>query len=129
LGEIKAVIADVPCTGLGALRRRPEVRWRRKPEDLPGLTKLQMELSEASVEILPSGGIFAYVTCSPHIAETKVQCALIERNLPVEKMDISQFLPEALNPGETLEVKDGYLQLWPQRHNTDAMFMAIYRKR
>ena len=129
LSEIKAVIADVPCTGLGALRRRPEVRWRRKPEDLPGLTKLQMELSEASVEILPSGGIFAYVTCSPHIAETKVQCALIERNLPVEKMDISQFLPEALNPGETLEVKDGYLQLWPQRHNTDAMFMAIYRKR
>lgn len=129
LSEIKAVIADVPCTGLGALRRRPEVRWRRKPEDLPGLTKLQMDLSKAAIEILPPGGIFAYVTCSPHIAETKVQCALIERDLSVEKMDISQFLSDALSPGETLEVRDGYLQLWPQRHNTDAMFMAIFRKR
>ena len=122
---VNAILADVPCTGLGALRRRPEVRWRRSADDLPNLTKLQFELATHAIDILPSGGIFGYATCSPHMAETRAQCATIEKKLPVEKLDVSQFLPDGLADG----VSNGYMQLWPHRHDTDAMFLALYRKK
>ena len=123
--DVGAVIADVPCTGLGALRRRPEVRWRRSAGDIPNLTKLQYELAAQAIEILPAGGIFAYATCSPHMAETRAQCATIEKKLPVEKIDIADYLPANLQDGTS----NGYMQLWPHRHDTDAMFLALYRKR
>jgi 16S rRNA (cytosine967-C5)-methyltransferase len=120
-----AILADVPCTGLGALRRRPEVRWRRTPNDLSVLTKLQFELISHAIELLPTGGVFGYATCSPHMAETRAQCASIEKKLPVEKIDVSEYLPENLSDA----VVNGYMQLWPHRHGTDAMFLALYRKR
>jgi 16S rRNA (cytosine967-C5)-methyltransferase len=123
--DVGSIIADVPCTGLGALRRRPEVRWRRLPSDLPNLTKLQYELAAHAISILPSGGIFAYATCSPHTAETRAQCASIEKKLDVEKLDVTHFLPNTLENAVT----NGYMQLWPHRHDTDAMFLALYRKR
>ncbi len=123
--HVGSVIADVPCTGLGALRRRPEVRWRRSPSDLPNLTKLQFELATQAVSIIPSGGIFGYATCSPHTAETRAQCATIEKKLDVERIDVTPFLPENLENATS----NGYMQLWPHRHETDAMFLALYRKR
>jgi 16S rRNA (cytosine967-C5)-methyltransferase len=123
--EVGAILADVPCTGLGALRRRAEVRWRRTPGDLPALTKLQYELIEHAVSLLPSGGILGFATCSPHMAETRAQCASFEKKLPLEKIDVSKYLPENLLDG----VSNGYMQLWPHRHDTDAMFLALYQKR
>ena len=120
-----AILADVPCTGLGALRRRPEVRWRRTPNDLSVLTKLQYELISHAIDLLPIDGIFGYATCSPHMAETRAQCATIEKKLPVEKIDVAGYLPSNLEDA----VVNGYLQLWPHRHGTDAMFLALYRKR
>ena len=123
--EVNSVLADVPCTGLGALRRRPEVRWRRKPSDLPELTKLQFELASHAIELIPTGGIFGYATCSPHMAETAAQCATFEKKFAIEKLDVTPFLPSNLENG----VRNGYMQLWPHRHNTDAMFLALYRKR
>lgn len=122
---VGAILADVPCTGLGALRRRAEVRWRRTPGDLPALTKLQYELIEHAVSILPVGGILGFATCSPHMAETRAQCASFEKKLPLSKLDVSEFLPESLMDG----VSNGYMQLWPHRHDTDAMFLALYQKR
>ena len=65
------VLVDAPCTGLGALRRRPEARWRRQPEDVAGLTALQRELLRAGLDAVRPGGLVAYVTCSPHLAETR----------------------------------------------------------
>lgn len=123
--EFKSVIADVPCTGLGALRRRPEVRWRRQSSDLPRLTKLQYELAESAINSIPSNGIFGYATCSPHFAETVAQCATFEKRFPIEKIDIAPFLPSEMTDAS----RNGYMQLWPHRHQTDAMFLALYRKR
>ena len=122
---INAVIADVPCTGLGALRRRPEVRWRRTPSDLSSLTKLQFELIESAVAVLPVGGVLGYATCSPHLAETQMQCATFLKRLPLEQIEISPYRP----PGLAGAVRNGYMQLWPHRHQTDAMFLALFRKR
>jgi 16S rRNA (cytosine967-C5)-methyltransferase len=120
-----AILADVPCTGLGALRRRPEVRWRRTLADLRTLTDLQIELSNAAISVLNPNGFFAYVTCSPHLAETKFQVSAILKAHPeLKKVDLRSYFPAGLISSND----DGSLLLWPQIHNTDAMFMTIFQK-
>lgn len=120
-----AILADVPCTGLGALRRRPEVRWRRTLKDLAPLLQLQLELSDAAIKVLNPGGIFGYATCSPHFAETSGQVAQILKKHPeLTLVDISPLMPAGLNEG----TRNGALSLWGHRHNTDSMFLAIFEK-
>ena len=121
-----AILADVPCTGLGALRRRPEVRWRRQVSDLRALTQLQRELSDAAISILEVGGYFGYATCSPHLAETSIQVKDILNSHPeLELVDLTEYLPAGLHGA----IRDGALSLWTHRHETDAMYMAVFRKK
>ncbi|WP_223299154.1 transcription antitermination factor NusB [Candidatus Planktophila versatilis] len=121
-----AILADVPCTGLGALRRRPEVRWRRTVQDLRGLLVLQRELSDAAISVLNPGGVFGYATCSPHFSETSGEVLRILKDHPeLEQMDIAPFIPSNLD-GAT---RDKSLSLWTSKHGTDAMFLALFRKR
>jgi len=118
------VLLDAPCSGLGALRRRPEARWRRKPSDLPGLTQLQGELLDGAVRLLRPGGVLAYVTCSPHLAETAVPVLDVLRRHPgLEQLDARPLLPGVPDLGDGPAV-----QLWPHRHGTDAMHLAVLRK-
>lgn len=125
-GGFDRVLVDVPCTGLGALRRRPEARWRRQPGDLPPLTRLQRELLGAAIRAVRPGGLVAYVTCSPHVAETQVTVTETARRAahPVDLVDARPLLPAGmpgLGTGPTV-------QLWPHRHGTDAMFLALLRR-
>lgn len=121
-----AILADVPCTGLGALRRRPEVRWRRTVQDLRALTELQLEISKAAITILNPGGIYGYATCSPHFAETFGQVKMIlKQNPELEQIDIAPFLPTNLH-GAT---RDGSMALWTSQHGTDSMFLALFKKK
>jgi 16S rRNA (cytosine967-C5)-methyltransferase len=125
-GSFDRVLVDAPCTGLGALRRRPEARWRRQPADLPPLTRLQRELLGAAILAVRPGGVVAYVTCSPHVVETRVTVAEAMRrsSLPTELMDARDVMPAGM-PG----LGDGpTVQLWPHRHGTDAMFLALIRR-
>jgi 16S rRNA (cytosine967-C5)-methyltransferase len=120
-----AILADVPCTGLGALRRRPEVRWRRTIKDLAPLLQLQMELSDAAISVLNPGGYFGYATCSPHFAETTGQVRQILKSHPeLSPVDINSYLPENLVDA----TREGALSLWGHRHNTDSMFLALFKK-
>ena len=122
------ILIDAPCTGLGALRRRPEARWRRTPQDLKELVKIQRELLESGLALLNPDGLLAYVTCSPHILETKAQVLeLLHRNKEFELQDIKPFLPE-LVPSRVL-TNDGTLQLWTHRDDADSMFMALFARR
>lgn len=120
LGKFDRILLDAPCTGIGALRRRPEVRWRRSLQDLKNLTQLQSELLESATRLLSPGGIIAYVTCSSHQAETKFQ--------------IRSFLKQYSNftrirvQDERSDI-DGDLQLWPHRDGTDAMFLSLLRSK
>ena len=127
LGEkYGAILADVPCTGLGALRRRPEVRWRRTVADLRELTQLQRELSDAAISVLADGGFFGYATCSPHLAETSIAVSDVLRKHPeLELVDLQPYLPVDLNSA----MRDKSLSLWTHRHETDAMFLAVFRKK
>jgi 16S rRNA (cytosine967-C5)-methyltransferase len=121
-----AILADVPCTGLGALRRRPEVRWRRTVQDLRALLVLQRELSDEAIAILNPGGVFGYATCSPHFSETSGEVLRILKDHPdLEQIEVAQYLPPHLEGA----VRDKSLSLWTSKHGTDAMFLALFRKR
>lgn len=124
------VLIDAPCTGLGALRRRPEARWRRSPGDVAALAGLQRDLLNSGIDATRSGGVIAYATCSPHLNETRfvVQDVLKKRD-DVELADARPLFTDA--SGTPLAgVGDGpYVQLWPHVHGTDAMFFALLRKR
>ena len=119
------VLADVPCTGLGALRRRPESRWRRQPADVEQLNRLQRDLLATAIDSTQPGGIIGYVTCSPHRRETTdVVHVTIATRTDVE------LVPAAELPTELADaVTGGTVQLWPHRHGTDAMFAAYLRRR
>jgi 16S rRNA (cytosine967-C5)-methyltransferase len=119
------VLVDAPCTGLGALRRRPEARWRKTAGDLPPLTKLQRELLANALRVVRPGGVVAYVTCSPHPVETRVTVAETLRRVgSAELIDARACLPADLP-----DLGDGpTVQLWPHRHGTDAMFLALIRR-
>jgi 16S rRNA (cytosine967-C5)-methyltransferase len=116
------VLVDAPCTGLGALRRRPEARWRRQPADVPQLVKLQRELLASAIRLTRPGGVVLYATCSPHLAETVGVVADALRRHPVTAMDTRALFDPVSDLG------DGpYVQLWPHRHGTDAMFAAALK--
>jgi 16S rRNA (cytosine967-C5)-methyltransferase len=118
------VLVDVPCTVLGALRRRPEARWRRQPADVPALAKLQRELLAAAITLTRPGGVVLYATCSPHLAETSGVVNDAMRRHPVCALD-TRPLFEPVEEG----LGDGpFIQLWPHRHGTDAMFAAALRR-
>ncbi len=118
------VLVDAPCTGLGALRRRPEARWRRVPGDVPQLAKLQRELLASAIRLTRPGGVVLYATCSPHLVETVGVVADALRRHPVTALDAR----ELFDPVDGLG--DGpYVQLWPHRHGTDAMFAAALKVR
>ncbi|MEQ1734962.1 MAG: transcription antitermination factor NusB [Rhodoglobus sp.] len=122
------ILLDAPCTGLGALRRRPEARWRKQPSDVAGLGALQTALLASALRALKPGGLLAYVTCSPHAAETKAVVASVLRKAPdVEKLDTPAVLQSIVK--QPLDLVDGsHVQLWPHRHGTDAMFIQLLAK-
>lgn len=109
-GSFDRVLVDAPCTGLGALRRRPESRWRRTPGDLDELVALQQVLLDVALESVRPGGVVVYATCSPVLAETThVVQAVLHRRGDTDAVD--------------------RFQLWPHRDGTDAMFAATLRRR
>ncbi|MBJ7341647.1 transcription antitermination factor NusB [Mycolicibacterium sp.] len=120
------VLVDAPCTGLGALRRRPEARWRRQPGDVPALAKLQKQLLAAAIALTRDGGIVLYATCSPHLAETVGVVADAVRRQPVQAIDTRPLFEGGPTPMTGLG-PGPHVQLWPHRHGTDAMFAAALR--
>lgn len=122
-GGYDRVLVDAPCTGLGALRRRPEARWRRAPGDVAELAKLQRELLMSALKLVRPGGIVTYVVCSPHLSETTGLVADVLRRTDAEVVDAREFFPGVPDLGV-----GPYVQLWPHRQGTDAMFTAVLRR-
>ncbi|MDC2956124.1 MULTISPECIES: RsmB/NOP family class I SAM-dependent RNA methyltransferase [Streptomyces] len=123
-GSFDRVLMDVPCTGLGALRRRPEARWRRRPEDLEGFAPLQRALLHSALDAVRVGGVVGYATCSPHLAETRAVVDDVLKQRPeAELLDARPMLPGVPDLGDGPDV-----QLWPHLHGTDAMYLALIRR-
>ncbi|WP_435744854.1 RsmB/NOP family class I SAM-dependent RNA methyltransferase [Microbacterium sp. PMB16] len=132
-GQFDRILVDAPCTGLGALRRRPEARWRKIPADVAELVPLQVDLLTSALEALAPGGVVAYVTCSPHLAETVgvVQEVLRGRGDIVEldaRAVVSHLAQSPIDLAEAGRSGSGSAQLWPHRHGTDAMFLALLQR-
>lgn len=127
-GGYDRVLLDAPCTGLGALRRRPEARWRRSPSDVPVLTQLQGDLLASALDAVRPGGVVAYVTCSPHVAETRAVVGdLLRRRTDVTQLDAREAVRAVAGPD--IPLGDGpAVQLWPHVHGTDAMHLALLRR-
>jgi 16S rRNA (cytosine967-C5)-methyltransferase len=124
-GAFDRVLLDAPCSGAGALRRRPEARWRKQPDDLPALVTGQRRLLESALTLVRPGGVVAYVTCSPLVAETtEVVASVLNANPGSVLLDAREYLPADmpdLGPGPDV-------QLWPHLHGTDAMYIALVRR-
>mgnify|MGYP002757486973 FL=1 len=117
------VLVDAPCSGLGALRRRPEARWTKAESDIAELNQLQEELLESAVELAKPGGVVVYSTCSPDVRETR---RIVEKQLAkggVEELDAREWAAGMEDVGDGPSV-----QMWPHRHGTDAMFYAVLHK-
>jgi 16S rRNA (cytosine967-C5)-methyltransferase len=128
-GAFDRVLADVPCSGLGALRRRAEARWRRSPADVTALGPVQRALLASALDSARPGGVVAYVTCSPHLAETRdVVTSVLAGRDDAEVLDAPAVLPEV--PGlRCPDPHPEFAQFWPHRHGTDAIFIALLRRR
>ena len=114
------VLVDAPCSGLGVLRRRPDLRWRKKEEDLPAFAKLQMGILNNASQYLRHGGKLVYSTCTTEEAENQ---GVIQEFLASNK----DFIIEKIkHPKE--DVYLDYLQLWPQIDDTDGFFICVLRK-
>jgi 16S rRNA (cytosine967-C5)-methyltransferase len=125
-GTFDRVLVDAPCSGLGALRRRPEARWRKSAADLKDLTALQRDLLRSALESVRPGGVVAYVTCSPVQAETSGVVSGVVASMPgVDILDAPGVLTGV--PG-TRATDPRFAQLWPHRHGTDAIFIALLRR-
>jgi 16S rRNA (cytosine967-C5)-methyltransferase len=130
-GTFDRVLADVPCSGLGSLRRRPEARWRKAPGDVAELASLQRQLLGTALDSVRPGGVVAYVTCSPHLAETRdVVTAVAQARDDVTILDA----PAVLADVPRLRCADSgagsrFAQFWPHRHGTDAIFLALLSRR
>ncbi|WP_259363258.1 RsmB/NOP family class I SAM-dependent RNA methyltransferase [Microbacterium esteraromaticum] len=129
------ILVDAPCTGLGALRRRPEARWRKSPGDVAELVDLQTQLLDAAIDALAPGGVVGYATCSPHLAETTgVVAEMLRRRDDVTELDTRAVIadvsqsPIDLAPRQADGPGSGGAQLWPHRHGTDAMFLALLQR-
>lgn len=121
-GTFDRILVDAPCSGLGALRRRPEARWRKQPGDIAELAPLQERLTVAALDLVRPGGIVLYATCSPVLAETRDVVARVLAATGCELVPIESKVPDSAGP------MPGTVQLWPHRHSTDAMFMALLRR-
>ncbi len=118
-GPFGRVLVDAPCSGIGSARRRPELLWRPRREELSGLARLQVAITAAAADLLAPGGRLVYSVCTYPRAETDAACDAILRKRP----DLEPVPIEGPD-GTALRVR-----LWPQRHGTDAMFVAAFRKR
>ncbi|MGO2051985.1 methyltransferase [Glutamicibacter sp. BW80] len=132
-GDYDRIMVDAPCSGLGALRRRPESRWRKQPRDIPELTSLQGELLAAAFNAVRVGGVIGFVTCSPHMAETRLVVEdFLKSNPAATLLDTGAAVSAVAldgTPAAGHELAGGSTaQLWPHIHGTDAMFMAIITK-
>ena len=122
-GWADAVLLDAPCSGSGVFARRHDARWRRSPEQLTELVRLQGELAAAAIRILRPGGVLVYATCALEAEENdEVVDALLGRHPELEEIGVDGLVPSSAQAGRRLA-------LWPQRHDCDGAFAARMRRR
>ena len=123
------VLLDAPCSGLGALRRRPEARWVKTRDSIPGLTTLQESLLRCGLDSLVPGGVLAYVTCSPVVDETtSVVSRVLGGDSRFHAVNTPSILDRIVDSPIAGHRRGTAVQLWTHRHGTDAMFIQLIER-
>lgn len=127
IGKADGVLVDAPCSGLGLVRRRPDLRWKRTPEDIAKLSKLQLSILRKASLHVKSGGTLVYSTCTL-CKEENIQMVkrFLSENSSFSLDNIEKLLPQSVDAPNK---KDGYLELYPSIHGTDGFFIARMIKR
>ncbi len=126
-GLFDRILLDAPCSDLGTLRRHPELKWRRKEEDIPAFAEKQGRLLTSLVDCLAPGGVIVYSVCSSEPEEGEALVEEVLRKFPqLEPVDFCDLLPEPIQP---YYKKEGFLTLYPHYANTDGFFIAKLRRR
>lgn len=120
------LIADLPCSGLGVMRRKTDIKYKTNPENLKELVKLQREILSTVYQYVKVGGTLIYSTCTINKEENEENLKWFTENYPFVREDLRPYLPEKLS--EAKGVNQGYIQLLPGIHNTDGFFIGRLRR-
>ncbi len=129
-GKIDRVLVDAPCSGLGTLRRHPDLKWRQTPATVAELVRLQSAILASASRLLKPGGRLVYATCSLLPDENEAVAAAFSQSHPdFVPLDASECLARAqvADPGSLCH--NGQLRLWPHRHGSDGFFAAVWEKK
>lgn len=126
-GKAQRVLVDAPCSGIGTLRRNPDLKWRQRPEGLAELTDLQHRILKSAARCVAPGGRLVYATCSLLDDENTRQAERFLAEHPdFERLDAAALLAQRV---PTLALDGPYVQLRPDRHGTDGFFAAVFERK
>ncbi len=125
VGKADVLLADVPCSGLGVIGRKQDIKYRVTQESIQEINRLQREIITNVVHYIKPGGVMMYSTCTMNPAENEKMAAWICQEFAMEKVSMAEFLPKIL----WQDSKEETLQLLPGVHRTDGFFMAKFRKK
>jgi len=126
-GKAQRVLVDAPCSGIGTLRRNPDLKWRQHPEALAELGRLQERILNSAARCVAPGGRLVYATCSLLAEENEAQAGRFLASHPdFERLDAAALLGARC---ETLKLQGPYVQLRPDWHGTDGFFAAVFERR
>ena len=134
-GKIDRVLVDAPCSGLGTLRRNPDLKWRQSPQALEELVAKQTAILESAARLPKSGGRLVYATCSMLPQENEaIAEAFTQAHRDFEPLDAGELLaqlkvPEAASLCSGGESGSRFVRLWPHRHQTDGFFAAVWQRK
>ena len=126
IGKADVVLADLPCSGLGIMGRKNDIKYNVSPDGMKDLAKLQREILENAISYVKPGGVLVYSTCTINPAENQENYQWIRENSELEPEDLRPYLPESLQI-DTAE--EGYIQLLPGVHPCNGFFVGKLRRR
>lgn len=129
-GKIDRVLVDAPCSGLGTLRRHPDLKWRQTPQSIEALAATQGAILSSAARLLKSGGRLVYATCSLLPQENEAQAAAFSAaHADFRALDVAEILAQLKLPQAQELCAGPYLRLWPHRHGTDGFFAAVWERK
>ena len=120
------VIADVPCSGLGVIGKKRDIKYRMNPESIESIIALQEEILKIAVSYIKKGGLLLFSTCTINQAENEEHAMWLQKGLNMTPVSLNNVLPEKLHNDTTDE---GYIQLLPGVHDTDGFFISVFQKK
>lgn len=119
------LVADLPCSGLGIIGKKPDIKYNMSPEAMDELVKLQREILSVVWQYVKPGGILVYSTCTIHRAENQENMEWMVERLPFERVDITEHFPEEIREAS---MREGWVQFLPGKHACDGFFVGVLKR-